>query len=219
MEKLHSYQGWGGRVHEWRDQIRERYANWREEHPETVIELIKKGARPSRSSDEYSHIYRSLFSSNPKLNLYFTYSNVRIVIVCLSANRRCDWNDNEFILCIQIVCNCDFYCSDFYFIDAFPPVKGQRLAWNWWKCQRLWWVLNFRMLLKLHSYHRHYWALAYNISTWRWSGHCRHWWDFFSRQFWVRWAIDVDWILADVDRLSFYCRLEYLLVSIVMLVF
>lgn len=61
MEKLHSYQGWGGRMHEWRDQIRERYANWREQHPETVIELIKKGARPSPSSDAYSHIYRSQF--------------------------------------------------------------------------------------------------------------------------------------------------------------
>lgn len=63
MEKLHTYQGWGGRIHELRDTIRERYTNWREEHPETVLELIKKGGRTAsetQQTDEYSHIYRFL---------------------------------------------------------------------------------------------------------------------------------------------------------------
>lgn len=63
MEKLHEYQGLAGRVHEWRDTIRERYTNWRQEHPETIIELIKKGGQSdgSRSNaDDYSHIYRFL---------------------------------------------------------------------------------------------------------------------------------------------------------------
>lgn len=65
MEKLHSYQGWGGRLHEWRDDIKVRYANWREEHPETLIELVKKTAREqvvasANDPNDYSHIYRYL---------------------------------------------------------------------------------------------------------------------------------------------------------------
>lgn len=67
MEKLHSYQGWGGRFHEWRDDIRVRYANWREENPETVIELVKKVAieRATAGSDpdDFSHIYKYIFIS------------------------------------------------------------------------------------------------------------------------------------------------------------
>lgn len=63
MEKLHSYQGWGGRFHEWKDDLRARYDNWREEHPETLIELVKKVTREKadhggEATDDYSHIYR-----------------------------------------------------------------------------------------------------------------------------------------------------------------
>lgn len=65
MEKLHSYQGWGGRMHEWRDDLRARYANWRESNPETVIELVKKKAREGVAAtaaendpDDFSHLYR-----------------------------------------------------------------------------------------------------------------------------------------------------------------
>lgn len=62
MEKLHSYQGWGGRIHEWRDDIKVRYENWRETHPETLIELVKKTARQQATEnsdpDDFSHIYR-----------------------------------------------------------------------------------------------------------------------------------------------------------------
>lgn len=63
MDKLHSYQGWGGRYNEWRDDMKVRYANWREANPETVIELVKKKANEhatgsSDDPDDYSHIYR-----------------------------------------------------------------------------------------------------------------------------------------------------------------
>ncbi len=64
MEKLHSYQGWGGRFHEWKDDLRTRYDNWREEHPETLIELVKRVTREQAeqagggATDDYSHIYR-----------------------------------------------------------------------------------------------------------------------------------------------------------------
>lgn len=63
MEKLHSYQGWIGRFHEWRQSFGERFTNWRQENPETVIELLKKRVI-SKSADQddsdYSHIYRSI---------------------------------------------------------------------------------------------------------------------------------------------------------------
>lgn len=68
MEKLHSYQGWSGRFNEWRDDVRCRYANWREEHPETLIELVKRVVREQAEArtneaikpgeEDYSHIYR-----------------------------------------------------------------------------------------------------------------------------------------------------------------
>lgn len=67
MEKLHSYQGWIGRFHEWQQSFRERFTNWRQENPENVIELLKKKVYNESSScadADYSHIYRSLFISN-----------------------------------------------------------------------------------------------------------------------------------------------------------
>lgn len=68
MEKLHSYQGWIGRFHEWRESFRERLSNWRQENPETVIELLKKRVHSESSSRDvadFSHINRFLsnFSS------------------------------------------------------------------------------------------------------------------------------------------------------------
>lgn len=63
MEKLHSYQGWTGRFHEWRDSIRQKYSTWKESHPETGIELIKKvikreDNRSINTENDYSHVYR-----------------------------------------------------------------------------------------------------------------------------------------------------------------
>lgn len=66
MEKLHSYQGWGGRFHEWKDDLKARYDNWREDHPETLIELVKKVTSEQTehgggATDDYSHIYRFVY--------------------------------------------------------------------------------------------------------------------------------------------------------------
>lgn len=65
MEKLHSYQGWTGRFHEWRDSLRERYASYKEQPiKETLIELVKNGIRADDSEnrtdneEDYSHVYR-----------------------------------------------------------------------------------------------------------------------------------------------------------------
>lgn len=75
MDKLHSYQGWIGRFHEWREILRERYSSWRQENPQTIIELLQKQVHgePSESYDaDYSHIYRySIF-----VNLYICCSFV-----------------------------------------------------------------------------------------------------------------------------------------------
>lgn len=64
MEKLHEYQGWSGRLHEWRDGIRERISSFREQHPENLVEMAKTAASDQMKGntavgDDYSHIYRS----------------------------------------------------------------------------------------------------------------------------------------------------------------
>lgn len=60
MEKLHSYQGWSGRVHEVRDDIKAKITNWKESHAgENIVDLTKNYAGKSETrSDDYSHIYR-----------------------------------------------------------------------------------------------------------------------------------------------------------------
>lgn len=183
MEKLHSYQGWGGRMHEWRDQIRERYANWREQHPEPVIELIKKGVRPSPSNDEYSHIYRSLHTAF-RINLVSCdfYSNRRRWFSDSCVRTASIWRKKQINSNYSNRLQLRFLLFRFLFHCRFSAMKGPRLAWNWWKCQQPWWASSFRMLLKLHSFRQHCWALAFSISTWHWCGRCRHWLDFSSRQ-------------------------------------
>lgn len=64
MDKLHSYQGFSGRLHEWRDDIRARFANWRENHEgESLVDITKsftsKSASAGGDKEDYSHIYRS----------------------------------------------------------------------------------------------------------------------------------------------------------------
>lgn len=61
MDKLHSYIGWIGRIHEFRDQIHERYKQAKEENPDNVIGLIKKlvqGDKENEDDADYSHIHR-----------------------------------------------------------------------------------------------------------------------------------------------------------------
>lgn len=64
MEKLHSYQGLGGRFSEWRDNFKAKFANWREDHEgENLVDLTKSLAQGKRGEgadkEDYSHIYRS----------------------------------------------------------------------------------------------------------------------------------------------------------------
>lgn len=63
MEKLHEYQGWSGRFHEWRDNIRNKFTSFREEHPEGLVELAKTSASNqmkgnANAAQDYSHVYR-----------------------------------------------------------------------------------------------------------------------------------------------------------------
>lgn len=65
MEKLHSYQGWSGRIHEIRDDIKAKISGWRESHEgENIVDLTKNYARKvatghgDKRSDDFSHIYR-----------------------------------------------------------------------------------------------------------------------------------------------------------------
>ena len=63
MEKLHEYQGWGGRFHEWRDSVKERFTTFREEHPENLAAAAKNVALSQMkgnisATQDYSHVYR-----------------------------------------------------------------------------------------------------------------------------------------------------------------
>lgn len=66
MDKLHSYQGFSGRLHEWRDDIKAKFANWREDHEgESLVDLTKSVTRNisaggNGDKEDYSHIYRSV---------------------------------------------------------------------------------------------------------------------------------------------------------------
>jgi solute carrier family 45 protein 1/2/4 len=65
MEKLHSYQGWSGRVHEVRDGIKSKISTWKESHEgENIVDMTKNYARKistgksDKGRDDFSHIYR-----------------------------------------------------------------------------------------------------------------------------------------------------------------
>lgn len=66
MEKLHEYQGWTGRFHEWRDGVRQKFGNWKEENrDQNFVDIAKDYARKLSTAEgkndtdnDYSHIYR-----------------------------------------------------------------------------------------------------------------------------------------------------------------
>lgn len=97
MEKLHSYQGWTGRFHEWRDSLREWYGNCKDKPiKDTLIELVKNGIRAddaengSPATQDYSHVYRLVEVLRDPKCVFFRQS----------------FNDEGF--CVR--CHC-FYCS------------------------------------------------------------------------------------------------------------
>lgn len=63
MEKLHEYQGFTGRLHQWRDNVKETFSNLREHNTTNIVDLAKTTAsdqlKGNASADQdYSHIYR-----------------------------------------------------------------------------------------------------------------------------------------------------------------
>lgn len=82
MEKLRSYQGWIGQFHEWRESIRERFSNWRQENPGTVIESLKKQVLSKSTTDDstdYSHIYRKVHANLfTPIDLTLSFRNIWI---------------------------------------------------------------------------------------------------------------------------------------------
>lgn len=62
MEKLHEYQGLTGRLHQWRDNIREKYST-NQENSTSFLERVKSTAKDqlkgnASANADYSHIYR-----------------------------------------------------------------------------------------------------------------------------------------------------------------
>lgn len=117
MEKLHEYQGWGGRFHEWRDTIREKCVNWRDEHPGNVIEIVKKAVADAVKSDEdqndYSHIHRFVFGSN---NLGLTIAVA--VLLCYP----CQCKPYNWIRFKDWVCMCYVHYVN---VGSFIQIKSQ----------------------------------------------------------------------------------------------
>ncbi|EDW81615.2 uncharacterized protein Dwil_GK10931 [Drosophila willistoni] len=63
MEKLHEYQGFTGRLHQVRDNIRDKYNNYKEQNPTNFVETAKNAALDqlkgnASANKDYSHIYR-----------------------------------------------------------------------------------------------------------------------------------------------------------------
>lgn len=61
MDKLHSYQGFSGRIHEWRDDIKAKFTNFREAHEgENLVDFARNATNQGGQGDkeDYSHIYR-----------------------------------------------------------------------------------------------------------------------------------------------------------------
>ena len=94
MDKLHSYQGWGGRFHEWRDNIRSNYSNWKEEHEgEGLVDLTKNYVskisvnNPTTDGNDYSHVYRLVlcfFNKLPAFSLHLvqlTYDRLDSLLI------------------------------------------------------------------------------------------------------------------------------------------
>lgn len=66
-DKLHEYQGFTGRIHCARDKYQERWAQWKEQHPRGLKDMVKESLfgipnseEPERvwQDSEYSDIYR-----------------------------------------------------------------------------------------------------------------------------------------------------------------
>ncbi|XP_053963320.1 proton-associated sugar transporter A [Anastrepha ludens] len=63
MEKLHEYQGISGRLHDWRDSLKERISKFKEENSINIFEAAKNTATDhlkgnASAAQDYSHIYR-----------------------------------------------------------------------------------------------------------------------------------------------------------------
>lgn len=60
MDKLHSYQGFSGRLHEWRDDLKAKFSNWREDREgDNLTKQLGQGGKGGAEEADYSHIYRS----------------------------------------------------------------------------------------------------------------------------------------------------------------
>lgn len=76
MEKLHEYQGITGRLHQWRDNIKEKYSSINQENSTNIFEKAKNTALDqlkgnASANADYSHIYRyEIFQILSTLRMY-----------------------------------------------------------------------------------------------------------------------------------------------------
>lgn len=65
MEKLHEYQGWSGRFHQWREEVKERSSNIRSNSSGNILDIVKNAVEQQMKGNittdqDFSHIYRYL---------------------------------------------------------------------------------------------------------------------------------------------------------------
>lgn len=63
MEKLHDYQGLTGRFHQWKDNIKESYNEFRSERPTNIVEIVKSAVNRqlkgnASANNDFSHVFR-----------------------------------------------------------------------------------------------------------------------------------------------------------------
>lgn len=120
MDKLHSYQGFSGRFHEWRDDLKAKYSNWREDHEgENLVDLTKTLARNAAGNsaqggndkEDYSHIYRSVAS------LKIIASQFHALKV--KANKI-----NKYLLLDMVLMLIEFYSNPFRILNRCNEFKS-----------------------------------------------------------------------------------------------
>lgn len=81
-DKLHDYQGFTGRLHQWRDNVKEKISSFREQNPGNIVELAKNTATGQlkgnvNADQDYSHIYRLVRLKSKLIFEFGSYSGIQ----------------------------------------------------------------------------------------------------------------------------------------------
>lgn len=113
MDKLHEYQGTSGRFEEWKNNIKEKYANWKEEHEnESLVDIGINFAKSAtskspgnESENDFSHIYRSVNNFFhryiPEINIILNIDNEYVIIDLSNPRKYFLFLRWDFSICVK----------------------------------------------------------------------------------------------------------------------